>query len=81
MERYKLIFDGQVKEGKDKQVIGAFLCKFLKISESNKDKLFSGRSYSLRKNLNQQQANELHAKLEQAGILTKVIRENHYKKT
>ncbi|MCT8124699.1 hypothetical protein H1D31_01435 [Alishewanella sp. BS5-314] len=75
MERYKLIFDGQVKEGKDKQVIGVFLSKFLKISESNKDKLFSGRSYSLRNNLNQQQANELHAKLEQAGILTKVIRE------
>ena len=75
MERYKLIFDGQVKEGKDKQLIGTFLCKFLKISESNKDKLFSGRTYSLRNNLNQQQANELHAKLEQAGILTKVIRE------
>ena len=75
MERYKLIFDGQIKEGKDKQLIGTFLCKFLKISESNKDKLFSGRTYSLRNNLNQQQANELHAKLEQAGILTKVIRE------
>lgn len=75
MEKYKLIFDGQIKEGKDKQLIGVFLCKFLKISESNKDKLFSGRSYSLRKNLNQQQAEELHAKLEQAGILSKIIRE------
>lgn len=75
MERYKLIFDGQIKEGKDKQLIGTFLCKFLKISESNRDKLFSGRTYSLRNNLNQQQANELHTKLEQAGILTKVIRE------
>lgn len=75
MDKYKLIFSGQIKPDKQKDVLGRFLCKFLNISESNIDKLFSGRSFALRSNLSQQNVYELQAKLEQAGILTKVIRE------
>lgn len=75
MEKYKLIFSGQIKPDKQKDVLGRFLCKFLNISESNIDKLFSGRSFALRSNLSQQNVYELQAKLEQAGILTNVIRE------
>jgi hypothetical protein len=75
MDKYKLIFRGQLKEGKDKAAIGKFLCKFLGIAETNADKLFSGRAYALKSNLPQQQAYDLQGKLDQAGILTDVIRE------
>lgn len=75
MDKYKLIFRGQLKEGKNQATIGRFLCKFLGIAETNADKLFSGRAYALKSNLQQQQAYELQAKLDQAGILTDVIRE------
>lgn len=75
MDKYKLIFRGQLKEGKDQAAIGRFLCKFLAIAETNAEKLFSGRAYALKSNLLQQQAYELQGKLNQAGILTDVIRE------
>jgi hypothetical protein len=75
MDKYKLIFRGQLKEGKSQAVIGKFLCKFLGLAESNAEKLFSGRAYSLKSNLAQQQAYELQGKLDVAGIITDVIRE------
>lgn len=75
MESYKLIFSGQLKEGRDQQTIGRFLCKFLRISESNSEKLFSGRAFALKSKLTKQQADELYSKLDSAGIITKVIRE------
>lgn len=75
MDKYKLIFRGQLKEGKDQAAIGRFLCKFLAIAETNAEKLFSGRAYALKSNLLQQQAYDLQVKLNQAGILTDVIRE------
>ncbi len=75
MDKYKLIFRGQLKEGKDQAAIGRFLCKFLGIAETNAEKLFSGRAYALKSNLPQQQAYDLQGKLNQAGILTDVIRE------
>jgi hypothetical protein len=75
MDKYKLIFRGQLKEGKDQAAIGRFLCKFLAIAETNAEKLFSGRAYALKSNLPQQQAYDLQGKLNQAGILTDVIRE------
>lgn len=75
MDKYKLIFRGQLKEGKDQAAIGKFLCKFLGLAETNAEKLFSGRAYALKSNLPQQQAYDLQGKLDQAGILTDVIRE------
>lgn len=75
MDKYKLIFRGQLKEGKDQTAIGKFLCKFLGLAETNAEKLFSGRAYALKSNLPQQQAYDLQGKLNQAGILTDVIRE------
>jgi len=75
MESYKIIFNGQISEGKDTVKIGTLLAKFLKLPESKADQLFNGKAYALKKNLNHEQALQVQGKLSSIGINTEIVKE------
>jgi len=45
MESYKVLFKGQITEGKNKEKLGALLARFLHMSESETEQLFNGSAY------------------------------------
>jgi hypothetical protein len=72
-DNFKIIFAGKIDDDKKREKLGILLCKFLKIPPEKWEKLFDGRSYSIFKGLSEDKANEIHGKLKNHGVITKII--------
>lgn len=71
--KFKVIFEGKIKDGVNKNKIGKSLCNFLKINPKHTDKLFDGRSYAIKKQLSEEQAQRVKQKLLSIGIISSVV--------
>ncbi|WP_350997934.1 DUF2628 domain-containing protein [Shewanella sp. TB7-MNA-CIBAN-0143] len=70
MNSFKLVFKGEITEGKDPHKLGQALAKFLKFPEEKAHVLFSGNPICIKNALSESEANALKAKLNAVGIIT-----------
>lgn len=70
--KFKVIFNGKIKDGYSKEKLGKSLCRFLKIDPKNYEKLFDGRNYALKKQLSEEQAKQIKKKLLSIGIISSI---------
>ncbi|MCE9685809.1 DUF2628 domain-containing protein [Shewanella sp. AS16] len=72
MNSYKVIFRGEITQGKDQHKLSQALAKFLKVPEAKAHLLFSGNPICIKKELSEVQAQTLKTKLFSIGIITYV---------
>lgn len=75
MVSYKVIFQGEIAEGRNKEKTLSLLAKFLKLPESKANQLLNGKSYALKKNISLTKAQQLQEKLSSVGIVTKIAKD------
>ena len=75
MESYKIIFQGEIAEGSNKEKTLSLLAKFLKLPESKANQLLNGKSYALKKNISLTKAKQLQEKFLSVGIVTKITQD------
>ncbi|WP_289106530.1 DUF2628 domain-containing protein [uncultured Pseudoalteromonas sp.] len=77
--KFKVVFKGKINDGVSKEKVGKSLCHFLKINPKHHDKLFDGRSYAIKKQLSEEQAQRVKQKLLSIGIISSVVADESQK--
>lgn len=75
-QRYKLVFSGQLLEGFDARTAEENLAAALKLGDTQRRKLFSGRLITVKKGLDLAQAEKFRAVFERAGARVHVHADN-----
>jgi aconitate hydratase len=70
VQKYRIIFTGEIEPGQDLQVAKEHLTQILKTSINEVDKLFSGKPVTLNTNLSHSAASEYISELKKIGILS-----------
>lgn len=71
-KKYNLICDGKIAYGRDPRKVRENLSKLLKSSEAKVNRLLSGSTTILKKNINYKTAEKFRKRLEKAGILISI---------
>ena len=71
-ETFRLIFDGQIADGKTEDEVKAALSSKLKISEQIISKIFSSSTIVLKKNMDAKQAQQYQKAFESAGLICRL---------
>jgi len=69
---YKVTFNGELIFGADRDQVKANLARLFKSSEATIEKLFNGRTMTIKKNISKQQATNYQQAMEKAGAVAQV---------
>lgn len=71
-ELFNLVFSGELVKGSEVETVKANLVKMLKLSPGNVEKMFSGKTITIKKNIDTDTGRKLRAKFKQAGVIVRL---------
>ena len=74
---YKIIFRGQILPGFDREDVLALCAKHMKLSQEQLDRMFSGRTIILKKDITQEQTRHFAQAFQEYGLLLHIVSESH----
>ena len=74
-DKYRLVFRGEILEGQHKAVVKRRLAEFMKLDEARLEKLFSGSSVVIKRDVDKNTAAKYQALFKQAGGRLRVLAE------